>query len=558
MSSDAPSIGWTQRVLRSLLQASRHLIKVLSRRSQDVLVYGFVTAGVALQLRQYLANKSLSLDESFLALNIINRPFTALFHPLDFNQGAPPVFLAVQKIVETTFGSREYSLRLVPLIAACTAIGVFPFLARQVLDRRAVPVGVALFVLSDPLIRYSSTNKQYSTDVAMVVLIYWLIMRYRHRLDEPLVVSSLATFAAFAPWLSFPSLLIVLGVSTTLAGRVLATRSWRTGVPGFAIGGACLLSLVAVYFIAVRQLSHLQASFGGNTSAYLGGSSGSLDVMATAGKLRYVAGISHLAVFGFDIEKAVALAVTCFCLIGFAGLFRRDREMVVILVSPVPFLILAAFAQKYPLLSRTLLFLLPVIVLLLAQGIIVAMSAARRLLWRALILLAAVAIGISIANQPLQHLLAPRTEEEMKPVMTYLARHQRATDALYIYYPSPYGFRYYLQCSCAPDTIKLAYSRGLWPAQFAPGGRAQYAPAIHSTPPNFLIAKFRDRDPHSYVPDLKRLRGRRRVWILYSDIPTDKRRILLDELNHFGSRKASFRGGPDESSAVVQLYDFAH
>ncbi len=44
--------------------------------------------GVALRLAQYLANRSLWLDESYIALNIVQRSFSQLLQPLDFNQAA--------------------------------------------------------------------------------------------------------------------------------------------------------------------------------------------------------------------------------------------------------------------------------------------------------------------------------------------------------------------------------------------------------------------------------------------------------------------------------------
>jgi hypothetical protein len=528
---------------------------MLSLQSERVVVFLLVVVGVALQLRQYLANKSLSLDESFLALNVINRSFIGLFHPLDFNQGAPPLFLAAQKIVELGLGSGEYSLRIVPLLAACTAIGVYPLLARQVVDPRVVPIAVALFVLSDPLIYYSSTNKQYSTDVAVAVVAYWFVISSRRRLDKPLNVFLLAAFAALAPWISFPSLFIVLGISATLATRALTKRHWQAGVPGFVMGGACLLSLTAVYFIAVRQLGHLQASLAG--SSYLGTTVASADVTETAGKLRSVAGISHLVVWGYDIEKPVAVAAGLLCIIGFISLLRRQPENTSLLVSPIPFLAVAAFTQRYPLLTRTLLFLAPMLILMLVHGMTVAFEQARPRVARGVVAVIVGAIAFSVAHESVKHFFTPRSEEELKPALRYLARHQKPTDTLYIYYPSQYGFRYYLQCSCAPSEVKLAHAEGLWPIRFANGGRAQYAPALESSPPRFLVARFRDRDPRSYASDFSHLRGRRRVWILYSDIPDRSRVALLRELDRFAKRQTRFRGGPDESSAVVVLYNFS-
>src|SRR5207244_11823416 len=60
--------------------------------------------------------RSLWLDEALLALNIVRRPLSGMFRPLDYNQGAPVGFLLLEKLVTHAFGNGELSLRLIPLI----------------------------------------------------------------------------------------------------------------------------------------------------------------------------------------------------------------------------------------------------------------------------------------------------------------------------------------------------------------------------------------------------------------------------------------------------------
>ena len=58
-----------------------------------ILLYGFI-----LRLAHYITNRSLWLDEAFIALNIINKSFFQLVDKLDYCQAAPIGFLFIEKI----------------------------------------------------------------------------------------------------------------------------------------------------------------------------------------------------------------------------------------------------------------------------------------------------------------------------------------------------------------------------------------------------------------------------------------------------------------------------
>src|SRR5438093_1878315 len=73
------------------------------------LIIGF---GITVRCVQYIANRSLWLDESLLALNIVHRTFLQLLQPLDYEQGAPVGFLMIEKASVQIFGNNEYALRL--------------------------------------------------------------------------------------------------------------------------------------------------------------------------------------------------------------------------------------------------------------------------------------------------------------------------------------------------------------------------------------------------------------------------------------------------------------
>jgi len=76
-----------------------------------------VLFGLVCRLSQYAANTSIWHDEAYVALNVLQKTFTALLGPLDWNEASPPGFLVVEKLVAAFLGRSEYALRLVPLVA---------------------------------------------------------------------------------------------------------------------------------------------------------------------------------------------------------------------------------------------------------------------------------------------------------------------------------------------------------------------------------------------------------------------------------------------------------
>src|SRR5215469_14396831 len=64
-----------------------------------------ITFGIVLRLGQYIANRSLWLDESVLALSIARRSFRGLLEPLDYSQIAPIGFVMLEKLAVKLFGT---------------------------------------------------------------------------------------------------------------------------------------------------------------------------------------------------------------------------------------------------------------------------------------------------------------------------------------------------------------------------------------------------------------------------------------------------------------------
>src|SRR5262245_23702888 len=130
-----------------------------------------IAAGIALRCSQYSFDRSLFLDEAFVATNIAHRSVAELCQPLEFDQRAPAGFLAGVKLATLALGRSDLVLRLLPLLSGVVSVLMFAILCRRFLSESAANLALLLFAVSPPLIFMSSDLKQYSTDALMTVAI---------------------------------------------------------------------------------------------------------------------------------------------------------------------------------------------------------------------------------------------------------------------------------------------------------------------------------------------------------------------------------------------------
>ena len=150
---------------------------IFSLFSPQKLPYTIIGFGILVRLVQYVFNRSLWNDEAALALNIINRSYLELLQPLDYNQGAPIGFLMVEKLAVQVFGNNEYALRLFPFLAAIASLFVFYKLAKKCLQsRQAAIIALTLFSTVHIWLQFATETKQYSSDVAIAVILYFILI----------------------------------------------------------------------------------------------------------------------------------------------------------------------------------------------------------------------------------------------------------------------------------------------------------------------------------------------------------------------------------------------
>ncbi|MBC7929155.1 MAG: glycosyltransferase family 39 protein, partial [Rubrivivax sp.] len=169
-----------------------------------------IAVGVALRLWQYAANTSLWFDEIALADGILTLDlWNLLTAPLPYNQVAPRGFLLAEKFVVAALGPSDYALRLFPLVCSLVSLVVFARLVTRMLDGVGPLAAVVLFATAAPFIACGALVKQYSTDVCVAVVLWWVVYEL---ISQPVTryrAGWAALLGSILIWFSHPGVLMV-------------------------------------------------------------------------------------------------------------------------------------------------------------------------------------------------------------------------------------------------------------------------------------------------------------------------------------------------------------
>jgi hypothetical protein len=347
------------------------------------LVIGFIILGVVLRLVRCLLNYPMWCDETMLAANLLDRPWTTLAQPLAYRQVCPLGFLALEWIVVQLMGFSELSLRLIPVVCAIASVPLFYLLARRVLGARtsATLLAVAIFTVSEPPIRYAAEVKPYSADLLVSLILIYLAVAWLQSHGEVRWLWALAAAMPLAVSTSLPSMFVIGAIVIVGLVEVLTRFSYKlataytafVGTAGLAMG--CMAAL-GQYHAAPADRNYLINFWIGafppswRDPAALGG----WLVRAHTGPLfAYPQGANRLA-------WVTVLIFGCFVL-GIVLQGRRNLMVVLLLVLPFLLVLTAAALRRYPygMSVRVAQFLVPSTLLLAGAGLGWVCSRAGRL-----------------------------------------------------------------------------------------------------------------------------------------------------------------------------------
>jgi hypothetical protein len=483
-----------------------------------LLVICFLVIGIILRIWQYVANRSLWLDEAMLALNITHRSFAGLTQPLDYNQAAPLLFLFVQKDISVVLGNSEFALRLFPLMAGLLSLFLMYKTAKKYLQGTAGYIALALFCFSSTLIYYSSENKQYSSDVLFVLILLLAAHPCFQDSAQPKSFLQLAAIGIIAMWMSHPAVFVLAAIGIVVIILPAFNKAWAKLLWPMLTCLLWLANLSFLYIISLRQTAANKL-----VTSYWNDSFMPMPPWNNWGWFGNTLKSSFQDPWGLYFVAVSAILL----LVGCISIFLRKWALGIVLILTIMTTLIASGFQKYPFSGRLILFLVPTIFFLIAEGI----ERIRGTLANYSRLVASftvAALALLLLAQPAVRALGglknPDMREHIRPIVEYVSQNKRSTDILYLYYGAKPAFLY-------------------------------YAPFYGFKDSDFRVGVYARSEPEKYLRDIDTLRGNARVWFVFSHNynwgKIDEKMHYLTHLNKIGKKIDEFSA----PSAVVYLYD---
>ena len=488
------------------------------------LLLGF---GAVLRVREYLLSNALNEDEAALSLNIINKSVVELFGRLESNQVAPIGFLLLEKFAVTLFGTTEYSLRLVPLLFSLASLVLFCEVARRYLTGASLMFALGLFTSSAYLINYGAQVKQYSGDVTIALAV---TLAGLYLADQTLTSTQIAWFAflgAAVVWFSHPSVFVLAGVGSTLGIAAIWHRDWRRLTRLAVACGIWSISFLASFVVSLRGASlktGLERSWDAKKTFMPLPPSSIADLKWFPETL--------VRFFTNPLTSPVPAIAVAVLIIGFFAAYRINRQRLLLLTLPVLFTLAASGLHKYPFGKRLILFLVPTVILLIAAGIQLFLTGP------VLLQLVGVALALVLVLKPVagaaSHARRGQSGRDIRNIMAYVKTHREPGDLTYFYHGQRDAFRYY-----APRV-------GFEEDQYIIGNdRPEKVPKGAASLLIFETDKL----------DLDQLRGKGRVWIVFSNARSYKgvneEEFMREYLDGFGRRLEQYK----REGIAAYLYD---
>ena len=333
-------------------------------RVAKLLAILFVLAGIVLRLWVYIQGRDLIIDEANIARNIYERNFIELLSPLDYEQYAPPVYLWITKLCTVLFGFAEWSLKLYPLLCGIAAVWVLYKLLQRLIPADTTWYPLGLFAVTAIIVRYASEVKQYSPDVFITLLLLLLALKIDIKQYKPLKFFAIwSVVGALAIMSCMPAVFVLAGIGCYYGWDTLIRKDFKALFIVVASSMVWLGVFGAYFFLVLQEQANSEYLQNFHHYYFLFATPSS---QAEWNHNQYV---FDALMYQFEGVGNYAHMINRFLLLaGFITLFIKNKARFFLLLVPLLSLLAAAATDKYSLMPRVALFILPMLMVVIGIG----------------------------------------------------------------------------------------------------------------------------------------------------------------------------------------------
>jgi hypothetical protein len=192
-------------------------------------------------------------------------------------------------------------------------------------------------------------------------------------------------------------------------------------------------------------------------------------------------------------DQILAVLIPVLILIGGLSLLYQEWQFAIIISSPFFIALFASVVQKYPLKDRFMLFLAPLVLFLIAEGlgcIYTLIAKLHKGIASIIYIIPVLVLFLLPASVTWENFLVPSVRTNVKPVLQYVSEHGQKDEIIYIFHTSDSTFAY-------------------------------YAPFYGLEDENVIFGKdsfVKQEALDGFYNDVQTLKGKDRVWFIFSGI----------------------------------------
>jgi hypothetical protein len=310
-------------------------------------------------------------DEINLGLNILNKSFEELVHPLENGQSAPPLFLWLEKILSPI--SKPYlSLKIITFISSSVSLLLFNRIIKTTYEGFLYILLLTIFTFN-PFIFYNSlTLKQYSFDLLMGLL------AVNFFIDSKKILKSYFFFAIWC-FLSNTGLLFSAGFIIYHSLKLTKIRSLKIDFKTLKIYlGQILPYLLAPWLYLIYFYWYMNQSGASEMKSYMVHYWQDSFLPLNEDVFKWIAfQLKGIYFFFFSSYTFLGLTMLAIFLIGLHKVIflnkkdnsLRIQKIIIVYLGTITIHLLLSAIKMYPFSDRLYLYIAPIVIIILGEGI---------------------------------------------------------------------------------------------------------------------------------------------------------------------------------------------